>query len=109
MEEEEALRLVTLNPAIQLGIDDQTGSIDVGKDADLAIWDGHPLSMFSKAIQTYVNGDLYFDIELDAERQEAIQVEVDALVEKHGRSGNGGRTSTDRIASPGQPGGEVNR
>jgi imidazolonepropionase-like amidohydrolase len=109
MEEEPALRLVTLNPAIQLGIDDRTGSIEAGKDADLVIWDGHPLSMFSKAVQTYVNGKLYFDIELDAERQEAIQAEVDALVEKHGSSGSGGRGSTDRIASPGRPGVGVNR
>jgi imidazolonepropionase-like amidohydrolase len=42
--EEEALKLVTLNPAIQLGIDQRVGTIDVGKDADLVIWSAHPLS-----------------------------------------------------------------
>lgn len=109
MDEEAALRLVTLNPAIQLGIEHRTGSIEVGKDADIVIWDGHPLSMFSKAVQTYVNGDLYFDIELDRERQEAIEAEKAALIEKHGVGRSDGGTATDRIASPGQPNGEGNR
>jgi imidazolonepropionase-like amidohydrolase len=111
LEEEAALRLVTLNPAIQLGIDDRTGSIEVGKDADLAIWDGHPLSMFSKAVQTYVDGDLYFDIEMDRERQAAIEAEIAALVEKHGVGQSSGRAAADRVASPGEPNGngEVNR
>ena len=86
MEEEPALRLVTLNPAIQFGIDDRTGSIDVGKDADLAIWEGHPLSMFGKCVQTYVDGKLYFDIDMDRERQAAIEAEKEALMEKHGGS-----------------------
>jgi imidazolonepropionase-like amidohydrolase len=109
MEEEAALRLVTLNPAIQLGIDDRTGSIEVGKDADIAIWDGHPLSMLSKAVQTYVDGILYFDIEADAARQTAIEAEKDALMQKHGAGAAGGRSTTDRIASPGAPNEEVNR
>jgi len=98
MEEEAALRLVTLNPAMQLGIDDHTGSIDVGKDADLAVFDGNPLSMFSKVLQTYVDGDLYFDIEMDQERQEAIATEKAALMEKHGRNRGGQSAVTDRIA-----------
>ncbi|MEX2467993.1 MAG: amidohydrolase family protein [Gemmatimonadota bacterium] len=84
IEEEEALRLVTLNPAIQLGIDDRVGSIEVGKDADLAVFDGHPLSMLSKVVQTYVDGALYFDIELDRERQTALENEKRMLMEKHG-------------------------
>ncbi len=83
LDEEQALRLVTLNSAIQFGIDDRTGSIDEGKDADLAIWEGHPLSMFGKAVQTYVDGKLYFDIDMDRERQAAVEAEKDALVAKH--------------------------
>jgi imidazolonepropionase-like amidohydrolase len=86
LEEEAALRLVTLNPAIQLGIDDRVGSIEVGKDADLAIFDGHPLSMLSKVVQTYVDGRLYFDIDLDRERQAALENEKRMLMEKHGFS-----------------------
>ena len=92
MEEEPALRLVTLNPAIQLGIDDRTGSIDEGKDADLVLWDGYPLSIYGKAIQTYVDGKLYFDIDLDLERQAAIETEKEALLEKHGTAGPGRST-----------------
>ena len=83
LDEEQALRLVTLNPAIQFGIDDRTGSIDVGKDADLVIWEGHPLSVYGKAVQTYVDGRLYFDIDMDRERQAAIEAEKEALIEKH--------------------------
>lgn len=83
MDEEQALRLITLNPAIQFGIEDRIGSVDEGKDADLAIWEGHPLSMYGKAVQTYVDGKLYFDIDMDRERQQAVQAEKDALVEKH--------------------------
>ena len=109
MEEEAALRLVTLNAAMQLGIDDRTGSIEAGKDADLAVWDGHPLGMFSKVIQTYVDGELYFDIELDAERQNAIEAEKAALMQKHGVGQAGTRATADRVAQPGRSGEEVNR
>jgi imidazolonepropionase-like amidohydrolase len=83
MVEENALRLVTLNPAEQLGIDDRTGSIDAGKDADLVVWDGPPLSMFAKPLQTYVDGALYFDIDMDKERQQAVATEKAALLERH--------------------------
>lgn len=72
MDENQALRMVTLNPAIQLGIDDRVGSIEVGKDADLVLYDGHPLSARSAVVKTFVDGDLYFDRELDRERQAAI-------------------------------------
>ena len=69
--EDQALRLITINPAIQLGIDDRTGSIEVGKDADLVIFDRHPLNNFSVPQKTFVDGLIYFDIEGDRERQEA--------------------------------------
>ncbi len=86
MTEENALRLVTLNPAKQLGIDGRTGSLDPGKDADVVVWDGPPLSMFAKPLQTYVDGKLYFDRELDMERQKAIAAEKAALLERHRRA-----------------------
>jgi imidazolonepropionase-like amidohydrolase len=95
---EDALRMVTLNPAKQLGIDDHTGSIDVGKDADLAVFDGDPLSMFSKVVQTYVDGKLYFDRDLDRERQAAIEKEKSALMERWGPEATAGRVAPDRIA-----------
>jgi imidazolonepropionase-like amidohydrolase len=72
MDEVEALKMVTLNPARQLGIADRVGSIEVGKDADLVLYDGHPLAMSSVVQKTFIDGDLYFDRETDRARQETI-------------------------------------
>jgi imidazolonepropionase-like amidohydrolase len=77
--EQEALRLITLNPAIQLGIDGRTGSIDVGKDADLAIWSGHPFSVYARVDQTYIEGELYFDRTQDIAHRAELQREREAL------------------------------
>jgi hypothetical protein len=65
--------------------------------------------MFAKPIQTYVDGDLYFDIELDAERRAAIQAEKQALMEKHGVGQAGGRVAADRVAQPRRQRQEVRR
>jgi imidazolonepropionase-like amidohydrolase len=59
--EEEALRSITLNPAWQLGVDKYVGSIDVGKDADLAIFSGHPFAPTSRVEMTLVDGRVFFD------------------------------------------------
>ncbi len=72
MSEIEALKLVTLNPAKQLRIDDRVGSIEVGKDADLVLYDGSPLSMLSVVQKTFIDGDLYFDRQADRARQESL-------------------------------------
>jgi len=72
MTELEALKMVTLNPAIQLRVDDRVGSIEVGKDADLTLYDGNPLEVRSVVQKTFVDGDLYFDIAADRERQARI-------------------------------------
>src|SRR4026208_973299 len=63
--EEQALKLVTLNPAIQLGIQERVGSIEVGKDADVAIWNAHPFSVYARVDTTFIDGDVYFDREKD--------------------------------------------
>jgi imidazolonepropionase-like amidohydrolase len=94
LSEEEALKLVTLNPAIQLGVQDRVGSIEVGKDADLVLFNAHPLSMDAVVQKTYVDGKLYFDIELDRERQRAIEAEKEALMEKQ-RGSSRTRVVTD--------------
>jgi imidazolonepropionase-like amidohydrolase len=70
--EEEALALVTLNPAKQLRVDARVGSIEAGKDADLVLYDEHPLSAYAVPLQTFVDGKLYFDRELDRERRERV-------------------------------------
>jgi len=73
--EEQALKLVTLNPAIQLGIQDRVGSIEVGKDADVAIWNEHPFSVYSRVDMTFVDGVVYFDREQDLERRPELAKE----------------------------------
>lgn len=65
--QEDALKMITLHPAIQLGIDDKVGSIEEGKHGDVAIWSGHPLSIYSINEQTYVDGKKYFDRKEDAD------------------------------------------
>ena len=59
--EEEALKMVTLNPAKHLRLDDRIGSIEVGKDADLAIYTAHPFSADAQVSMTFVDGQIYFD------------------------------------------------
>jgi imidazolonepropionase-like amidohydrolase len=59
--EEEALKMITLNPAWIVGLDDRVGSIDVGKDADLVIWNGYPLSSYGVPEKVLIDGDVYFD------------------------------------------------
>jgi imidazolonepropionase-like amidohydrolase len=82
MAQEQALKLATLNPAIQLRIDDRVGSLAVGKDADFAVWSGNPLSVFSKVEQTWVEGTPYFDVERDRRLYEDAQDERETLVQK---------------------------
>ncbi len=59
--EEEALKMITINPAWIVGVDDRVGSIDVGKDADLVIWDGYPLSSYGVPEKVLIDGEIYFD------------------------------------------------
>jgi len=80
--EEAALDFVTINPAIQLGVDDRVGSLEVGKDADFVIWSGHPLSVFSRAEQTWIDGRRYFDIDVDARMRGEVQAERARLIQK---------------------------
>lgn len=61
-----ALRMITINPAMQLGVDDRVGSIEEGKDGDVVIWSDHPLSIYAVAEQTFVDGVKYFDRSTDA-------------------------------------------
>ena len=79
--EEEAWKMVTLNPAKLLHIDDKVGSIKVGKDADLVLWSDHPLSIYAKAEQTLIEGVRYFDIDQDQQHREKIKAERNTLIQ----------------------------
>ncbi|MEP6765634.1 MAG: amidohydrolase family protein, partial [Gemmatimonadaceae bacterium] len=59
--EDEALRTITYNGAVQLGVEKNVGSIEVGKDADIAIWSAHPLSVYANVDKTFVDGIVFFD------------------------------------------------
>lgn len=80
--EEEALKMVTLNPAKALHIEQQVGSIKVGKDADLVLWSDHPLSIYAKAEKTIVDGIIYFDREKDRQMRKQITAERNRLVNR---------------------------
>lgn len=90
MSEVEALKLVTLNPAKLLHLDDQMGSIKVGKDADVVLWDNHPLSIYAQAEMTLVDGKVMFSRERDAELRKEIAAERARLIAKMIAAKNGG-------------------
>lgn len=79
---EEALKFVTLNAAKQLGVDRYVGSIEPGKDADLAVWSRSPLSSFTRCEQTWVDGRKYFDRADDARRREEVAERRFALMQR---------------------------
>ena len=90
--EEEALQTITINPAKELGIDHRAGIIEVGKDADLAIWDGHPMSVYSKCDLTMIEGKVYF------ERRDAFGIDSTSVIKtKLDRKVN--RAENDRLPS----------
>ncbi|MBQ71787.1 MAG: hypothetical protein CMJ67_02670 [Planctomycetaceae bacterium] len=74
LDEAEALKFVTLNPAKQLGIDDRVGSIEIGKDADFVLWSDSPLSSYARCEQTWIDGrQLYHREEARAAHGEAMK------------------------------------
>ncbi|QSX31107.1 amidohydrolase family protein [Shewanella cyperi] len=82
MSAEEAWKMVTINPAKQLGVEDKVGSIKVGKSADLVLWDNNPLSVYARTEAVWVDGKRYFDREADANIARAQDEERAALVQK---------------------------
>ncbi len=85
--EDEALAMITINPARQLGIEDRVGSIEPGKDADLVIYDKHPLSNYAKVQKVVIDGQVYFErdrelterAERDARKQKLIQKQKEEM------------------------------
>jgi len=81
MDEEEAWAMVTINPAKLLHLDNRTGSIKKGKDADLVLWNEHPLSVYAHAEKTMIDGAFYFDIDEDQALRQALQKEKNQLIQ----------------------------
>jgi len=79
--EEDALSTVTINAARALNIDERIGSLEPGKDGDFVIWNGHPLSQFTKAEQTWVDGRRYFSLEQDRQLRDQVQNERARLIQ----------------------------
>ncbi len=90
MSEEEAWKMVTINPAKLLHLDDRTGSIKVGKDADLVLWSDHPLSIYAKAEKTIIEGATYFDLEKDKQMRESVKQERNRLINMMLKEKSGG-------------------
>jgi imidazolonepropionase-like amidohydrolase len=80
--EDEALKFVTFNPAKQLGIEDRTGSLEKGKDADFAVWSGHPLSDASVCLETWIDGVRRFSREEDLVQRVAAEELREKLLQK---------------------------
>lgn len=100
--EQDALKMITLNPAIQLGIDKRTGSIEAGKDADIVIWSGHPFSVYSRTEMTMVDGEVFFDRAKDIQKRTDLIKEREALekLDINKAPGSGGtppRVPTERV------------
>ena len=80
--EEEAFKMVTLNPAKALHVDDKVGSIKVGKDADLVLWSDNPLSVYASVLRTYVDGICYYNQDTDLALRTEIQKEKARIARK---------------------------
>ena len=93
--EEEAWKFVTLNPAKLLHIDDKVGSVKVGKDADLVLWNNNPLSIYAKAEKTIIEGVVYFDIQKDEQNRVAIAKERSELIGQLLNEKNKGMTTQE--------------
>ena len=98
MSEEEALKMVTLNPAKMLHVADRVGSIKEGKDADIVVWSDNPLSIYAKSEHTIVDGAVVFDRAADLVRQAELKAEKQRLVQKMIGAKKGGAST--RPATP---------
>jgi imidazolonepropionase-like amidohydrolase len=88
LNDDQAIALVTLNPAKQLRIDQRVGSLEVGKDADVVLWTAHPLSTYAIVEKTIIDGKVYYDRETELARVDMVEKEKATLT---GRGGAGQR------------------
>lgn len=99
---DEALKFVTLNPAIQLGVADRIGSLEPGKDADFVIWSGSPLSTLSRCLATYIDGRRYYAVEQDTELRSRDRRERSRLIRKALQAGAGRNSEKEDKSEDGQ-------
>ena len=99
LSEEEAWKICTLNPAKMLHIADRVGSIKVGKDADVVLWNTDPLSVYAKPEKTIVDGIVYFDIERDTQMRRHIADERNRLIQMMIVAKKGGAKTTPAVAT----------
>jgi adenine deaminase len=93
--EEDALKMVTLNPAKMLHVEDKVGSLKVGKDGDVVLWSDHPLSIYAKPLYTIVDGIIYFDRAKDEQMRLVVDAERNRIIKK--------MNSEKRSGAPVQP------
>ncbi len=99
MNDDQAIAMVTLNPAKQLRIDQRVGSLDVGKDADVVLWNAHPLSTYATVDKTFIDGIAYYDRETELARIAMAEKEKAAM-----NGGRGGRAGGGAAAAAPTPG-----
>lgn len=103
VDEHEALKMITAYSADQIGAGERIGRIAEGYDADFVLWDGHPLSAFSKVTQTWVDGRRYFDREADQRMQEALATERSELMALILNEGQAEESATEDVAESAEP------
>jgi cytosine/adenosine deaminase-related metal-dependent hydrolase len=99
MKEEEAWKMVTINPAKLLHVDDRVGSIRTGKDADLVLWNDNPLSVYARAEKTFVDGIKFYDRDEDVQRRDLVRKERNRIIQKMLSTKKPGE-ATERPAPP---------
>ena len=97
---DEALKLITINPAIQLGVDKRVGSIDIGKDADLVIYNHDPLSAYAVVQKTLIDGRVYFDRQRDIAQRAGLENEKKSLLEKEKKTAAEKKTEGKKPEEP---------
>ena len=97
---EQALSTVTIGSARAMAIDDRVGSLEAGKDGDFVIWSGDPLSQFTRAEETWIDGRRYFSLEEDAVMREQVAQErtqlIQAILSIEGGGGRNAQTESNR-------------
>jgi len=98
--EQEAWKMVTINPAKLLHLDKRTGSIKVGKDADVVLWDNNPLSIYAKPLKTVVDGVVYFDIDKDLQMRKWMEQERARIITEMKDAKSGGAKTARPFGRP---------